>query len=68
MSRSVRSGRRARANPVGGLILIALGVLFFLNQAFGINVIGDALNWIWPLGLVAIGIAILSRREDGSGD
>jgi hypothetical protein len=50
---------------VGGLVLMALGILIFLNTRYGYS-----LEWLeewWPIGLVAVGVWLLingfRRRE-----
>ena len=50
---------RSRA-PVGAFVLIALGVIFLLNE-FGLF----NFNWdrFWPLILIAVGLAMLFRRQ-----
>lgn len=46
--------------PVGALILIALGVIFLLNQFGWFHF--DWFGRFWPLILIAVGIRILMRR------
>ena len=52
-----RGGTRA---PVGALILIGLGVLFLLNQFDWFRF--DWMGRLWPLILIAIGVAVLMKR------
>jgi len=56
---SAEAEPRSRA-PVGAFVLIALGVLFLLDE-FGLF----NFNWdkFWPLILIAIGAAMLFRRQ-----
>jgi LiaI-LiaF-like transmembrane region/B-box zinc finger len=49
----------ARA-PVGALVLIGLGVLFLLNQFDWFRF--DWMGRLWPLVLIAIGVAVLMKR------
>lgn len=53
--------RKAQRRRTAGIILIALGVLFLLSN---LNVFVWWMTWdrLWPLVLVAIGIAILMGR------
>ena len=65
----LRRDRRGRSSVGGGVALIVIGILFFLNQAFGISVVGSALStigWSWPLILVALGVVVLLRRDPGT--
>ncbi|MEI7848062.1 MAG: LiaF domain-containing protein [Chloroflexota bacterium] len=48
-----------RGNVFWGVILILLGVLFFLKT---INLIDDVLGWFWPLALMLLGLAVLFGR------
>ncbi len=50
---------RTRA-PVGALVLIGLGVLFLLNQFDWFRF--DWMGRLWPLILIAIGVAVLMKR------
>jgi TM2 domain-containing membrane protein YozV len=52
-----RGGTRA---PVGALVLIGLGVLFLLNQFDWFRF--DWMGRLWPLILIAIGVAVLMKR------
>jgi hypothetical protein len=64
---------RRRSGAGGGVILIVLGVIFLLNQFYGVNLfgvfgtaVGTALGTVlqyWPLLLVLAGAAILIRRD-----
>jgi hypothetical protein len=47
--------------PIGAVVLIALGVLFLLNEMDVLNF--DRLWRFWPLVLIAIGIRVLMRRR-----
>ena len=46
--------------PVGALVLIGLGVLFLLNQFDWFRF--DWIGKLWPLLLIAIGVAVLMKR------
>ena len=52
-----KAGSRA---PVGALVLIGLGVLFLLNQFEWFRF--DWIGKLWPLILIAIGVAVLMKR------
>lgn len=49
----------------GGLVLVALGVLF-LADSFRFLPLRDALRY-WPLGLIAVGVWLVMRHRDGAG-
>ena len=52
---------------VGGGLLILLGVLFFLEQAYGIDL--EALSELWPLVLIGLGgWMIWSHLRKGKGE
>lgn len=51
------SGVEHNGRYIGGIILIVLGVSFFLNQYGLFNI-----NLFWPIILVVIGLFILMRR------
>ena len=48
-----------RGNMFWGVVLIVLGVLFFL-QARGL--IGDVMGWFWPVLLILLGIWVIGGR------
>ncbi len=52
--------RDAARVPTGALILIGLGVLFLLNQFDWFRF--DWIGKLWPLLLIAIGVAVLMKR------
>ena len=55
-----------RREPVGAVVLIALGVLFLLAE-FGIFP-GRIFGYLWPLLLIALGVWLIARRlEDSRG-
>lgn len=53
-------GERTSGALVLGLVFVAIGGFFLLDQAFP-----DALEWewIWPLALIAIGVLVLLRAR-----
>ncbi len=53
-----RRGRRDRRLSILPYLLIAIGVIFLLEN-FGI--INDAFSKLWPLLLIVIGIVMLAR-------
>ncbi len=54
------SGLLGTSSPVGGVLLIALGVIFLLHS-LGYWRLADVVRF-WPLALIALGIHILYRR------
>ena len=54
------SGLLGTSSPVGGVVLIALGVVFLLHS-LGYWRLADVVRF-WPLALIALGIHILYRR------
>jgi phage shock protein C len=52
-SKKPRSG-----NMLTGLVLLAVGVIFLMNNLFGIN-------WdiMWPVLLIALGVYMIARRQ-----
>ncbi|HEY3311302.1 MAG TPA: hypothetical protein VGK00_06640 [Anaerolineales bacterium] len=48
-----------RGNLFWGLILILLGVLFFLQAS---RIITDVLGWFWPLAILLLGLWLLASR------
>lgn len=48
-----------RSNLFWGLILIVLGVLFFLHSA---GLIDDVFAWFWPLAIILVGLFVLFGR------
>lgn len=64
---SERDARSRAATVAGGVILIAIGILF-LAETIGIADFGDLIELYWPMILVLIGIPkLLSRETVGSG-
>jgi TM2 domain-containing membrane protein YozV len=56
-----------RQEPVGAIVLIALGTLFLLAQLDIFH--GRLLEFAWPILLIALGIWLIVRRlEDSQGD
>lgn len=49
-----------RREPIGALILIALGMLFLLDQFDIFN--GRIFNYAWPVLLIALGVWMIVRR------
>jgi TM2 domain-containing membrane protein YozV len=49
-----------RKEPVGAIVLIALGLLFLLDQLDIFN--GRLKNFAWPLALIALGVWLIVRR------
>ena len=49
-----------RREPIGALVLIALGLLFLLDQLDIFN--GRLFNYTWPLLLIALGVWLIVRR------
>lgn len=55
-----------RREPIGAIVLIALGVLFLLGQMDIFS--GRLLEYMWPLMLIALGVWLIVRRlEDTRG-
>lgn len=52
--------------PAGPVLLIAIGVLFLLNNLELVS-IRQLVRW-WPLGLIALGVYLLYIRVAGTGD
>ena len=50
---------------VGGMILIALGVIFSFKTFFHINLF-HYIGKMWPLGLVALGIWLIVKDRNGN--
>ena len=53
-----------RKEPIGAIVLIALGMLFLLDQLDIFN--GRLKDFIWPLALIALGVWLFVRRFEGS--
>lgn len=51
-----------RGKLVGGVILIALGVVFLLDR-IGVAEFGDVFRRYWPMVLVLIGLPRIFKRE-----
>ena len=49
-----------RKEPIGALVLIALGLLFLLNQLNLFN--GHLVEYIWPLAFIGLGVWLIVRR------
>ncbi len=49
-----------RREPIGAVILIALGLLFLLRQFDWFS--GKILEYGWPVGLIALGVWLIVRR------
>jgi TM2 domain-containing membrane protein YozV len=49
-----------RREPIGALVLIALGTLFLLDQLDIFN--GRLFNYAWPVLLIALGVWLIVRR------
>jgi hypothetical protein len=54
--------RRDQGGLIGGLVLIALGILFLANNLFPEFSFGD----YWPLILIAVGAGLLLRGRRGA--
>jgi hypothetical protein len=56
----------SRREPIGAIILIALGLLFLMGQ---LNLFsGHVFEYIWPLALIALGAWLIVRRlQDSQG-
>jgi TM2 domain-containing membrane protein YozV len=53
--------------PVGAIVLIALGLLFLLDQLEIFH--GHFMEFVWPLLLIALGVWLIVRRiEESQGD
>jgi hypothetical protein len=49
-----------RKEPVGAIVLIALGLLFLLGQMNIFN--GRLMEFAWPLLLIGLGVWLIVRR------
>jgi hypothetical protein len=49
-----------RKEPIGALVLIALGLLFLLNQLNLFN--GHLIEYAWPLAFIALGVWLIVSR------
>jgi ABC-type nickel/cobalt efflux system permease component RcnA len=49
-----------RREPVGAIVLIALGLLFLLGQMNIFN--GRLMEYTWPLLLIGLGVWLIVRR------
>jgi len=60
----VREGPRpfARRETIGPILLIAIGTLVLLDQLNLVNL--DRVLDFWPLGLIALGVWMLVRRQE----
>jgi hypothetical protein len=53
-----------RREPIGAIVLIALGVLFLLGQ---LDIFSHRLlDFAWPLALIALGVWLIVRRFSDS--
>jgi hypothetical protein len=58
--------RWGHSQPIGAIVLIALGMLFLLNQLDIFH--GRLMEFSWPLMLIALGVWLMIRRtQDGQG-
>ncbi len=49
-----------RGGRIGGVVLIALGLLFLLDQLYFLH--GRIIEFTWPLALIALGVWLIVRR------
>jgi ABC-type nickel/cobalt efflux system permease component RcnA len=49
-----------RKEPIGAIVLIALGLLFLLGQMNIFN--GRLMEYTWPLLLIGLGVWLIVRR------
>jgi ABC-type nickel/cobalt efflux system permease component RcnA len=49
-----------RKEPIGAIVLIALGLLFLLGQMNLFN--GRLMEYAWPLLLIGLGVWLIVRR------
>jgi hypothetical protein len=49
-----------RPEPIGAVILIALGVLFLLNKIDWLS--GRVFEYSWPIALIGLGVWLIVRR------
>jgi phage shock protein C len=61
---SLRNGSNRRVQMYIGIGLMGVGVLFMLQQ-IGLLSIGGLGGLLWPVILIVIGVALLSRRSRG---
>jgi putative Mn2+ efflux pump MntP len=54
-----------RKEPIGAVVLVALGVLLLLNQFDIFN--GRLLEFSWPLVLIGLGVWLIVRRLASQG-
>lgn len=52
-----------RKEPIGAIVLIGLGLLFLLGQLDLFH--GRLFEFVWPLGLIALGVWLVIRRTGG---
>jgi phage shock protein C len=57
------SNQRNNDSIIGGLILIILGIIFSFKTFWDINLF-SYIKYIWPLGLVALGVYIILKNND----
>lgn len=58
-SETISSQAPPRERSMAGIFLVAIGSALLLQQTMGINV----WRYIWPVGLIAIGLYIILRRS-----
>lgn len=51
-------------SPFGGLVVVAVGVIFLLNNLDIIDAGSVFRVWFWPLLLIGFGLSQLLRRRD----
>ncbi|MBM4397129.1 MAG: hypothetical protein FJ087_15740 [Deltaproteobacteria bacterium] len=54
---------RDRGRLVGGAVLVALGIVFLVDEMFDVQLLGT----LWPLALVALGAYLLMDGRKGGG-
>jgi hypothetical protein len=54
---------RDRGRLVGGAVLVALGIVFLVDELFDVQLLGT----LWPLALVALGAYLLMDGRKGGG-
>jgi cell division septation protein DedD len=52
-----------RREPIGAIVLIALGVLFLMGQ---MNFFSEVMKFAWPLGLIALGVWLIVNQVGNS--
>ncbi len=59
-------GEKGATQPIGAYVLIALGVLFMIEQS-GVPVFEYAGRFVGPLALIGLGFYLIRRRAGGGG-